>query len=162
MFIDFLCLGVCVDCTFFCSGLCVYWFPLFGYMCLLFLFCLDVFIDFLFGCMCWLYFFCSGLCVYWFPVWVYVLIVLFSVQDYVFIDFLCLGVCLDCTFFCSGLCVYWFLCLGVCVDCTFFCLGLCVYWFPVWVYVLYFFLFRIMCLLISSVWVYVLIVLFSV
>jgi len=39
-------------------------------------------------------------------VWVYVLIVLFSVQDYVFFYFLCLGVCVDCIFFYSGLCGY--------------------------------------------------------
>jgi len=51
-------------------------------------------------------------------VWVYVSI-FFSVQDYVFIYFLCLDVCVDC-----------------------------------------FFLFRIMCLLISPVWMYVLIVFF--
>ena len=34
-----------------------------------------------------------------------ILSIVFSVQDYVFIDFLCLGVCVGC-FFCSGLFVY--------------------------------------------------------
>jgi len=63
-------------------------------------------------------------------VWVYVLIVLFSVQDYVFIYFLCLGVCVDCFFSVQDYVFIDFLSLGVCVDCTFFCSGLCVYLFP--------------------------------
>jgi hypothetical protein len=62
-------------------------------------------------------------------------------------------------FFCLGICVYSFYSVWVCVFiCFFFCLGLCVYWFPLfWCMCWLFFLFRIKCLLISSVWVYILI-----
>jgi hypothetical protein len=72
-------------------------------------------------------------------VWVYVLVV-FSAQDYVFIDFPCLGVCVDCFFAVQDYVFIDFPCLGVRVGC--------------------FFLFRIICLLISPVWVYVLVVFF--
>jgi hypothetical protein len=85
VFIDFLCMGVCVDCFF-----------LFRIMCLLIS---PVWVNVL------IVFFCSGLCVYWFPLFGCMCWLFFSVQDYVFIDFLCLGVCVDCFFLFRIMCL---------------------------------------------------------